>query len=174
MLWFALFLSNLWGRSPAGAIVVILIYLALFWPAWKNLYQQHQVQSHPEAIAKYLLSEHEEKRYLALATFPDQFTDRELIRFSRDDSPRIRVRSLFEAGRRGNARFVEVFAAGLKDPQLNVRTRACMALGGIRSDHAADLLEQAFRHDASWYVRMYAYQALGKLRPMARIIKTGQ
>lgn len=173
MLWFALFLANLWERSPAGALVVVLVYLALFWPAWKGFYDQHQLRSHPDAIAKYLLSEHEEKRYLALATFPEEFTDRELIRYSRDESPRIRLRALFEAGKRGRAAFVPVFAAGLKDPQLNVRTRACMALGNIRSERSADLLDQTFRNDPSWYVRMYAYQALGKSRPAARIIHTG-
>jgi hypothetical protein len=174
MLWFALFLSNLWERSPGGAVVVLLLYLALFWPAWMNFYGQYGLRSHPDMIAAYMLSEHEEMRYLALATFPDQFTDRELLRFSRDDSPRIRVRALLEAGGRHSPRFLEIFANGLKDPQLNVRTRACMALGGLRSDRAADLLEHAFVHDPSWYVRMYAFKALGASRPMARVIRVGR
>jgi hypothetical protein len=174
MLWFALFLSNLWEKSPGVVLLVLLVYLALFWPAWKNFYEQYGLRSHPEDIARYLLSEHEEMRYLALATFPEQFTDRELMRFSRDSSPRIRIRSLLEAGHRRSPKFLEVYAGGLKDPQLNVRTRACMALGGLHSERAADLLEQAFLHDTSWYVRMYAFQALGKSRPMARIIKVGK
>lgn len=173
MLWFALFLSNLWERSPGFTLGVLLLYLALLWPAWSNFYHQYTLRSHPDAIARYLLSEHEEQRYLALATFPYQFTDRELLRFSRDASPRIRVRALLEAGTRNSPRFLEVFARGLKDTQLNVRTRACMGLGRLRSVRAADLLEQAFTTDPSWYVRVYAFQALRTSRPMARIIKVG-
>jgi hypothetical protein len=174
MLWFALFLSNLWEGSPWGALLILLLYLALFWPAGKNYSEVYGLRSHPDAIAKYMLSEHEEMRYLALAAFPDQFTDRELMRFSKDGSPRIRVRSLLEAGGRKSAKFQEIFAQGLKDPQLNVRTRACMALGRLQTERAAGLLEETFRQDPSWYVRMYAFQALGKSRPMARIIKMGQ
>jgi hypothetical protein len=174
ILWFGLFLSNLWERSPGGAVLILVVYLALFWPAWKSFYEQYALRSHPDAIATYMLSEHEEMRYLALATFPGQFTDRELVRFSKDESPRIRLRSLYEASVRRSPQFLDIYAAGLEDPQVNVRTRACMGLKSIRTGRSSDLLEQVFRHDASWYVRMYAFQALGATRPMARIVKTGQ
>lgn len=171
MLWFGLFVSNLWERSALLSLLILAGYLALFTPAWKNLYNQHELLAHKDRIAQYILSEHEEKRYLALAVFPKEFTDRELIRFSRDESPRIRLRALFEAGERGGAKFEGVMAEALRDPQLNVRTKACWTLGQIGSLKAADLLGQTLKLDPSWYVRGYAYRALGRIRPAARIVR---
>jgi uncharacterized membrane protein YhaH (DUF805 family) len=171
MLWFSLFVSNLWERSAIASLLVMIAYLALFTPAWKNLYERRELAAHKDRIASYILSEHEEKRYLALAVFPKEFTDRELIRFSKDESPRIRLRALFEAGERGGAQFEGVMEKALRDPQLNVRTKACWTLGRIGSAKAADLLEQTLRNDPSWYVRGYAYRALGRIRPAARIIR---
>jgi len=170
MLWFALFLSNLSMKSKIASGVVLLGYLALFYPAWQGVYQRHLLVLHPERIAQYILSEREEMRYLALLTYPDEFTARELMRYSGDVSPRIRLRALYEAGRRGNTQYLDMLEEALSDPQLNVRTRACWALGRTRSERSADLLQQAFLHDPSWYVRGYAYRALGGVRPMAKVI----
>ncbi len=171
MLWFSLFVSNLWDRSMLMAIVILAGYLALFSPAWKSLYQRHELSGHPDRIARYMLSEHEDKRYLALATLPKEFTDRELIRFAADESPRVRLLALFEAGKRGKEIFLDLYDKALSDPQLNVRTRACLALGSIPSYRSKGLLRQAFLDDPSWYVRGYAYRALGKMSPYARIVK---
>lgn len=169
MLWFALFVSNVSVRSKAAAAVIVLAYLALFYPPWKSIYQRHLLVLEPEIIAQYILSEDEEKRYLALMTYPQEFTPGELIRFAHDESPRIRLHALAEAGTRADPRFLGVIEEALSDPQLNVRTRACWALGRTPSERSADLLEQAFLHDPSWYVRSYAYRALGKERPQAKV-----
>lgn len=169
MLWFALFVSNVSVRSKAAAAVIVLAYLALFYPPWKSIYQRHLLVLEPEIIAQYILSEDEEKRYLALMTYPQEFTPGELIRFAHDESPRIRLRALVEAGNRADVRYLGVIEKALSDPQLNVRTRACWALGRTPSERSADLLEQAFLHDPSWYVRSYAYRALGKERPQAKV-----
>ncbi len=172
MLWFALFLTNLSLRSKIATGVLFALYLSLFFPAWKSVYQRHKLILHPEKIAEYILSEHEEMRYIALLTFPDEFTPGELNRFARDISPRIRLRAIHEAGMRKDARYLDVVEEALFDPQLNVRTRACRALGDMPSDKAGDLLEQSFLHDPSWYVRAYAYRALGKIRPTAKVVRT--
>ncbi len=171
MLWFALFLANLSLRSKITAGVLYALYLSLFFPAWQSVYQRHTLILHPEDIAEYILSEHEDRRYIALLTFPDEFTPGELIRFARDISPRIRLRAVYEAGRRKDPRYLNVVEEALSDPQLNVRTRACWALGDMPSEKAGDLLEQAFLHDPSWYVRGYAYRALGKVRPVAKVVR---
>lgn len=170
MLWFALFVSNMSVRSKAVAGVIMLAYLALFYPPWKSIYQRHLLVLEPGIIAQYILSEDEEKRYLALMTYPQEFTPGELIRFAHDESPRIRLRALVEAGNRADVRYLDIIEKALSDPQLNVRTRACWALGRTPSERSADLLEQAFLHDPSWYVRSYAYRALGKERPQAKAV----
>jgi len=170
ILWFALSLSNLSQRSKAAAILIFLGYLALFYPPWKSIYQRHMLVLHPDLLASYILSESEDRRYLALLTHPEEFTPGELMRYARDISPRIRLRALFEAGKRGDAQYLDVIEEALSDPQLNVRTRACQALGGIRSERSVDLLRQAFLHDPSWYVRGYAYRGLGSIRPIAKAV----
>lgn len=172
MLWFALFLSNLWERSAVISFLILSGFMALFIPAAKNLYENYQLIRHPDRLAQYILSEHEDQRYLALSSFPDELTNREIIRFSRDESPRIRLRALLEAGERGNKDFLGIFEKAIHDPQLNVRTKACWALGKIESGKASDLLQQVFLNDTSWYVRGYAYRSLGKTRPVAGIIRT--
>lgn len=171
MLWFSLFVSNLWERAAFVSLLVLLAYLALFTPAWRNLYERRELSAHQDRVAQYILSEHEEKRYLALVVFPNEFTDHELIRFARDESPRIRLRALFEAGERGGPQFFGIMEEALRDPQLNVRTKACWTLGRIGTAKAADLLDRTLRNDPSWYVRGYAYRALGRMHPSARIVR---
>lgn len=171
MLWFALFLSNLWERSAAISLLILLGFMVLFIPAAKNYYENYQLTRHPDRLAQYILSEHEEKRFLALSSFPDKFSNREIIRFSRDESPRIRLRALLEAGERGDKGFLGIFEKAIDDPQLNVRTKACRALGKIESEKASELLQQVFLIDPSWYVRAYAYRALAKTRPDSRIVR---
>ena len=108
MLWFALFLTNLSLRSKIATGVLFALYLSLFFPAWKSVYQRHKLILHPDRIAEYILSEHEEMRYIALLTFPDEFTPGELNRFARDISPRIRLRAIHEAGMRKDARYLDI------------------------------------------------------------------
>ena len=65
---------------------------------------------------------------------------------------------------------MDVLTDALDDPQLNVRTRACWALGNIASKDALSLLEGVVRQDPSWYVRGYAYRAIGRVRPVSRSV----
>ncbi len=171
VLWLTLFLAGLWDRSRVAAVVCLAGYLALFIPAGKNMYQGYELRKHPERIAQYMLSEHEDLRYLALMTLPREFTDREIMRYARDESPRIRLRALLEAGDRGSPKFLSLYGQVLDDPQLNVRTKACWSLGRIGSPKAAALLRKAFLQDPSWYVRGYAYRALAGTSPVSRTVK---
>jgi HEAT repeat protein len=58
----------------------------------------------------------------------------------------------------------------LKDPKMNVRTKACWALGKIQSDMALNLLDKVVHEDPSWYVRDYAYASTGRIRPETKVI----
>jgi HEAT repeat protein len=78
---------------------------------------------------------------------------------------------VIEAGERRDPSFLPDIEARLKDPQMNVRTKACRALGRMGSDRAISLLDKTVRNDPSWYVRDYAYAALGRIRPEARVVR---
>ena len=170
MLWLAYGLSRLFEKSRIITLLIILGYLAMFISSFHTAVLQNQLVKHPERVHEYILAEEEKERYLALTTFPEEFKDSELVKYSHDTSARIRLNALYEAGERKNAAFVNLFGDALDDPQLNVRTRACLALGKIGSMEALFLLETVLRTDPSWYVRGYAYRAMGRIRPVARSV----
>lgn len=167
MLWLAYGLSRLYQEHKIMAVIVIMAYLALFSGSFRTAFLQHQLVNHKDRIHEYILSENENKRYLALKTFPGEIRDSELRRFSHDDSARIRLSALYEAGMRKDPAFMDIFEQGLSDPQINVRTRACLALGALGSQEALNLLENVLCNDPCWYVRGYAYRAIGRIRPVA-------
>ncbi len=170
MLWLSLSLSGLCDRNRIIAVLAILGYLALFIGPGRTVFLQRQLRADPGMIHRYVLSEQENKRYLAIRTFPGELSDSELLRFSGDPSARIRLNALFEAGKRRNPEFMGMFEEALADSQLNVRTRACWSLGALKTAQARSLLERVLHDDPSWYVRGYAYRALGTIRPGARMV----
>jgi len=170
MLWLAYGLSRLYEKSRIITLLIILGYLAMFFPPFYTAVLRHQLLKHPNRIHEYILADVEKKRYLALKTFPEEFKFSELVKFSHDTSARIRLNALFEAGERKNAAFIDILGDALSDPQLNVRTRACLALGNIGTLKTLSLLENVLREDPSWYVRGYAYRAIGRIRPLARSV----
>ncbi|HOO36839.1 MAG TPA: HEAT repeat domain-containing protein [Deltaproteobacteria bacterium] len=170
LLWLAYGISGLYDKSRIAALLIILGYLALFVPPFHTAVLQRQLLKHPQRIHAYILAEQEQKRYLALKAFPGEFKESELVKFSHDASARIRLNALYEMGMRKNEVFMDVLSAALDDPQLNVRTRACWALGNIASKDALSLLENVVRQDPSWYVRGYAYRAIGRVRPVSRSV----
>lgn len=170
MLWLALSLSRLFEKSSVAAGLVILGYLGCFYFPFHTVLLQYQLQKNPQRIHEFLLSEHEDKRYLALKTFPEHVTNRELVKFSHDPSARVRLNALFEAGNRKNTEFIKIFENALEDSQLNVRTRACLALGNLVNSDALALLEKVLKDDRSWYVRGYAYRAIGRIRPISKSV----
>jgi len=170
MLWFSLFLARLFERGKIAAGVVILGYLGCFLYPFHTIILQCQLRENPQLIHEFVLSEHVSKRYLALKTFPEEIRKHELIRFSRDPSARIRLNAIYEAGNRKDPEFMKMFEEALRDDQLNVRTRACLGLGNLGDRNALFLLEKVLHNDPSWYVRGYAYRAIGRIRPITRSV----
>jgi hypothetical protein len=168
--WLGLGLEKLSRRSMVAVSLFVFVYMALFIPAWHTTYLGIELRSHPERIREYMNSGEEKKRYLVASTYPGAVSAEDLERMIREPSMRIRVNALIEAGNRRDPSFMALMEDALKDTQLNVRTKACWALGRIGSERAFLFLEKIVRNDPSWYVRVYAYSALGKIRPEAKVV----
>jgi len=171
ILWFALGVSRIYGRSRVAAFIIYGIYIGLFASPLHALWLRCELVLSPEKISSYILSEHEPKRYIALKTFPERLSIGEIMRFTHDPSARIRLNAFILARDKKDIRFMDVISKAIYDPQMNVRTKACWALRNRKSKQALRLLEDVFRHDASWYVRGYAYRGIGRIRPVARVVE---
>ncbi|HPS94042.1 MAG TPA: HEAT repeat domain-containing protein [Deltaproteobacteria bacterium] len=169
--WLGLGLERLSRHSIASSSAVIAAYLVLFVPAWHTAFLGIQLRAHPERIRAYLDSGVENKQYLVASTFPGSLSLRDIESMMRSKSARIRINTIIEAGQRRDPALTNAMERSLKDPQLNVRTKACWSLGRIGSDRALLLLDKVVREDQSWYVREYAYSALGTIRPEAKVIQ---
>ena len=101
-----------------------------------------QLKSHPEKINEYMNSGEENKRYLVISTYPGAVSAEDLERMIREPSARIRVNALIEAGDRGGPSFMAAMEDALSDANLNVRTKACWAIGRIGSERALYLLKK--------------------------------
>ena len=168
--WLGLGLEKLSHRSMAVVSLFILAYLALFVPAMHTAYLGIQLKSHPEKISEYMSSGEENKHYLVISTYPGAVSAGDLERMIREPSARIRVNSLIEAGNRRDPSFMAAMEDALSDANLNVRTKACWAIGRIGSERALYLLKKVVGGDPSWYVREYAYSALGKIQPESKVV----
>ncbi len=168
--WFALALEMVFTRNRLIAFILVIAYLSFFIPLFHGAYLLAQIKSHPERISDYVASTVERMRYAAVATYPGALSKEDLVRLMRDPSARVRVNAVVEAGDRMDMAFVPAIDARLKDPKLNVRTKACWALGMIQSDEALNLLDKAVHEDPSWYVRDYAYASIGQIRPETKVI----
>ena len=113
----------------------------------------------------------ERMRYIALSVYPGALAPESLVRLMNDPSARVRLNAVIEAGKRRDPSLLPDIETRLKDPQMNVRTKACQALGRLGSDQAISLLDKTVRIDPSWYVRDYAYAAMGRIRPEARVVR---
>ena len=168
--WFALALEMVFARSRLIAFILVIAYLSFFMPLFHGAYLLAQLKSHPERISDYGASPVERMRYAAVATYPGALSKEDLVRLMQDPSARVRVNAVVEAGDRMDMTLVPAIDARLKDPKMNVRTKACWALGRIQSDEALNLLDKAVHEDPSWYVRDYAYASIGRIRPETKVI----
>ncbi|MGC9325877.1 MAG: HEAT repeat domain-containing protein [Desulfomonilia bacterium] len=168
--WVSHVLASMFDRFRILTVIGIAAYILMYVPALHTRILHSHLTNHPEKIHEYILSEHEKKRYLALITYPDQFTFNELVRFATDSSSRIRLNALVAAGERKDLNYLPLFEQALEDTQLNVRTKACWGLGKIGSVQALPMIEKALTDDESWYVRGYAYSALGRIRPVSLVV----
>lgn len=168
--WLALGVARLSERSAAGAVAVLAAYLGLFAPAFHGAFLQYRLRHDPAMLAGYAVSSSEQKRYLAVTTYPGALSAETLVALMKDPSARVRINALVEAGERRDRSMLEAIASCAADPQLNVRTKACWALGRIGSSRSLEVLRRVMEKDPEWYVRDYAYAAAGRIRPEAKVI----
>ncbi len=168
--WISAILSRLYTTRGFAAIVLILAYYALFMPSLRGIYITRKVMRDPGLVHEYAISESREKRYACLVTHPERLNPAELKRLARDDNPGTRLNALIEMGRRHSSRFIPDLIRGARDPQLNVRTKACEALGVIGGKRALRELEEVLNTETNWYVRDYAYNAACRIRPIAAVV----
>jgi len=168
--WWALGIEQIFARNRIIALLLLLGYLLMFAPMFYGSYLAAYLKSHPENLYNYAAARAEQERYIAVVTYPGALTDEELLQLMNDPSERIRINAVIEAGERRSPAFIPTILTRLHDPRMNVRTKACWALGVIGSDETLGQIEKAARDDPSWYVREYAYEALGRMKPETSVV----
>jgi len=168
--WLALGLERVSRRSLLATAAVATAYVSLFAPLFTGSYLAMQLRRNPAKIIEFAASDTEQKRYIAVATYPGAIGDEALAAMLRDASKRVRVNALVEAGERRNPKCLPLVEENMTDPQLNVRTKACWTLGRIGTGRSLELLRKAARTDPSWYVRDYAYAAAGRMMPETMVV----
>ena len=168
--WLALVIERIFARNRIFASLLILAYLLVFTPLFHGSYLTAYLKSHPEKISAYASSPVEQERYIAVATYPGAMTEEELLRLMNDPSERVRINAVIEAGERRSPAFLPAVIERLNDRRMNVRTKACWALGVIGSERTLGLLETAAKGDPFWYVREYAYEAVGRMKPESKVV----
>ena len=139
--WLGLGLEKLSHRSMAVVSLFILAYLALFVPAMHTTYLGIQLKLHPED-REYMSSGEENKRYLMVSTYPGAVSTGDLERMIRESSARVPGQCPHRAGNRRDPSFMAAMEDALSDANLNVRTKACWAIGRIGSERALYLLKK--------------------------------
>jgi len=177
--WIALGLARLTERNLTLGAFVLSAFLLVFVPGFSHLYAGHELRKHPEKIHAYAASRHPSQRYQALLLQLDpsrrlleKLTPGEIAALAKDPYAKIRLNALILAGRDAEkADYFSLVRNALSDPQLNVRTKACKDLGQIGGPEALNLLLATLHNDPSWYVRDYAYHAIGRIRPISAVVK---
>ena len=177
--WIALGLARLTERNLTLGAFLISALLLIFVPGFSHLYAGHELRKHPEKIHAYAASKHPSQRYQSLLLQLDgqrrpieKLTPLELGTLAKDPFAKIRLNALILAGRSTDkTAFFTLAKNALNDGQLNVRTKACQALGRIGGQEALDLLQNTLNNDPSWYVRDYAYHAIGRIRPISAMVR---
>lgn len=170
ILWLALWLASLFEHHKFFVVLLIAVYLIGFIPHMHYIYLTHSINIHKEKAHTFAASDSVKKRYIALRYHSGKFTRDELSAFTTDPSPKMRLNAYIIMGKRKYADLVGLLEKGTRDPQLNVRTKACEALGRIGNTEALRVLEKVAGGDPSWYVRNYAYGAIGRIRPVFKVV----
>ena len=175
--WSALGLSYLFKKKPAAAVIVTVCYLLVFIPGFYQTYLKKTLYSDPSKIHEYASSSNSAKRYLSLIYMLDKNVEHtdglypdELRALAGDSKASTRLNVLVLAGNLKDAQFADLVKISLNDTQLNVRTKACWAIGRLGVPDAVFILENVIDKDPSWYVRDYAYMALSKFKHEAKIV----
>jgi len=170
LVWLSITLSRLSMSRRILVTIMVLVYYMCFIPSLHNVYVIHKLASNPGIIHDYARSKGRIKKYTCLVTYPGRLSKSELKRLANDKSAGIRLNALIEMGRREDTGFVPRLIQATKDPQLNVRTKACEALGLIGGKDALNALYTLLKTENNWYVRDYAYRALCRIHPIAAIM----
>jgi hypothetical protein len=175
--WVAFGLACLFKKKPVAAVIITIIYLLVFIPGFYHSYLKRTLYSDPSKIHEYASSSNPSKRYLSLVYMLDKklaHTDGlypdELRTLAGDSQASTRLNALILAGNLKDTQFADLAKTSLNDTQLNVRTKACWAIGRLGVPDAISILEGVINNDPSWYVRDYAYMGLSKLKHEAKII----
>jgi hypothetical protein len=175
--WAAFGLSSLFRRKPVAAAIVTLCYLLLFIPGFYQTYLKKNLYADPSKIHEYASSSNPSKRYLSLiymldkkAAHTDGLYPDELRALAGDSRASTRLNALILAGELKDPQFADLAKISLNDAQLNVRTKACWAIGRFGQPDAASILEGVINNDPSWYVRDYAYMAMSKFKHESKIV----
>ena len=168
--WLALAMEMVHIHSRKASFIMVCLYMSMFVPLFHSAYLDIKIRSHPDLIQQFASSAIERERYCAIAIYPGALAKDDLIRMMNDPSPRVRLNALVEAGNRRDSTLMGPISGRLGDTKMNVRTKACWALGKIPSVEVADILDKVVRDDPSWYVRDYAYASIGRIRPEAKTV----
>ena len=175
--WAAFGLACLFRKKPAIAVIVVICYILMFIPGFYHSYLKKTLYSYPSKIHEYSSSSNSAKRYLSLIYMLDKklvHTDGlypdELRALAGDLQASTRLNALILAGNLKDVQFADLVKTSLNDSQLNVRTKACWAIGRLGAPDTVSILEGVINNDPSWYVRDYAYMALSKLKHEAKIV----
>jgi len=167
--WFGFALAGIYAGNRATCLVLAIVYYAFFSPLAQLKFYEVELKRVPNALAAFARSDCEAKRYLAASSPLLECGD--LARLAGDQSPRVRLTALVNAGERRELSLLPQVLQALNDPQLNVRTKACWALGRMPDRSAIGALYARLQCDPSWYVRDYAYAALNQIQPISRIVR---
>lgn len=166
--WAAFGLAAMHVRHPLPAVFLVVACLACLAPAPVHCLWEWSLNHDPAKLETYVTSPREYQRYLA-ALEPD-LDAAQIRRLLTDESPRIRLNALISVGKSGDRSHLPSVISATGDGQINVRTKACWALGRLGGPRAVDTLERVRAEDPSWYVRDYAFGALGRLHPRAPLV----
>jgi hypothetical protein len=170
-LWLATLMESL-SRRHRG--VVLLLAAACVALAGRGLYDEHVTRARlrdPVGALAYLSSESAGKRYLLVSRRSEVLSAEQLESLARDTSASVRHAALLRMGEWRDARFLPALEEALSDPVQIVRTKACLGLGEIGGEKALRILEGVVARDPSWYVRDYAYRAIGTIRPVSKMVR---
>ncbi len=175
--WAAFGLSRLFLKKPFAAVIVTLCYLLIFAPGFYKTYLKNALYSDPSKIHEYASSSNSAKRYLSLIYMLDKNVEHtnglypdELRTLAGDSKASTRLNALVLAGNLKDAQFADLAKTSLNDTQINVRTKACWAIGRLGMPDTAIILQDVIDKDPSWYVRDYAYMAMSKYRHESKIV----
>lgn len=175
--WAAFGLSRLFLKKPFIAVIITLCYLLVFAPGFYKSYLKNALYSDPSKIHEYASSSNPAKRYLSLIYMLDKNVEHtdgiypdELRALAGDSKASTRLNALVLAGNLKDDQFADLVKTSLNDTQINVRTKACWAIGRLGMPDTAIILQGVIDNDPSWYVRDYAYMAMSKYKHEAKTV----